>query len=80
MKPLMNLLRITDVFLVLYDFEMTQDTNSPIRQHCMFPIWFAAVLYGMRNAVRYQLDWLRCGKRRQSFFEKVPVGDLLSCL
>jgi hypothetical protein len=73
--------RSDDVFLVIYDFETTQDKKLSDKAIVHVPILVCLQQFGtvceMEDDI--DVDCERCGKRRHSFFED-PVVDLLSYL
>jgi hypothetical protein len=82
MKPLKNVVpRSDDVFFVVYDFETTQDTKfvSVATLHAPNLVCLQQFCTQCEQQPDIDVDCLRCGKRRHSFFE-YPVGDLLTYL
>jgi len=80
MKPLKNELPSSDdVLFVLYGFETTQDTKFSDKAKVHIPMLICLQQFctacEMQDAI--DVDCVRCGTRRHSFFED-PVGDLVS--
>jgi hypothetical protein len=83
MKPLKNEVpRSDDVLFVFYDFETTQDTKFADMATLHVPNLVCLQQFYARceNQPVIDADSLRCGKRRHTFFEEDPVGDLLTYL
>jgi len=82
MQPLKNELpRSDDVLFVFYDFETTQDTKFSDNATVHIPILVSLQQFCTACGLQADIDMdcVRCGRRRHSFFED-PVGDLLSYL
>ena len=82
MKPLSNALpKSDDVLFVFYDFETTQDSKvtDSATVHVPNLVCLQQFCAKCESEPDINIDCIRCGERKHSFFED-PVGDLLSHL
>jgi len=82
MQPLKNeLSRSDDVLFVFYNFETTQDTkfSENANEHIPILVCIQHFCSACEMQEDIQIDCVRCGRRRHSFYDD-PVGDLLSYL